>query len=291
MAANRNRRRRTSARSRQEGQKRSRLIATWVAGVAGTVVAAVLAGIATGWLNKIPGVNPDTSPTVASSSSAAEPGEPFTTNVTIDVDDCSTNWYVPKAAPDIDFPRPTPKQDGVIGDYGSGWDTFSAADDGIPASPSSVFLSVQGKTSTAVVLNRLEIRIVQRRPAPVGTILDNPCGGEFIYRWLAVDLDQNPPKVAARLDKVVIEADPPTLPQNRQPIRFPYKVSSTDPEVFKITAETVKCDCEWIAVLSWQSAGRNGTKIINNLGKPFRTVGRANARYQCDGLGIQCVVL
>jgi hypothetical protein len=194
-----------------------------VAGVAGTVVAAVLAGIATGWLNKIPGVNPDTSPTVASSSSAAEPGEPFTTTVEIDTGVCSTDWYVPKAAPDIDFPRPTPKQDGVIGDYGSGWDTFSAADDGIPASPSSVFLSVQGKTSTAVVLNRLEIRIVQRRPAPVGTILDNPCGGEFIYRWLAVDLDQNPPKVAARLDKVVIEADPPTLPQNRATDPFPLQ--------------------------------------------------------------------
>jgi len=291
MDTNKNRRRRTSARSRQEVQQRSRLVATWVAGIAATVVATVLAGIATGWLNRIPGVNPDTSPTVTSSSPVAEPGEPFTTDVAIDVDDCARDWYVPKVATDIDFSQPTRQQDGVIDNYGGGWDTFPAADDGIPASPSNVFLSVQGKTSTVVVLNRLDIRIVQRRFAPIGTILDNPCGGEFTYRWLAVDLDKHPPKVTARFDEVAIEGDPSVLPQNRQPIRFPYKISSTDPEVFQITAETVNCDCEWIAVLSWQSAGRNGTKIIDNLGEPFRTVGRANARYLCDGLGKQCAVL
>jgi len=253
-----------------------------VAGVAGTVVAAVLAGIATGWLNRIPGVNPNASPSVASSSSAAEPGEPFTTTVEIDTGVCSTDWYVPKAAPDIDFSRPTPKQGGLIEDYGSAWEEFSAADDGFPASPSNVFLSVQGKTFTAVVLNRLDIRVVRRSPATVGTILDNPCGDASAYRWLAVDLDKQPPKVTARLSEAVIESEPSALPQNQQPIRFPYIVSSTDPEVFQITAETVNCDCEWIAVLSWQSAGRNGTKIINNLGKPFRTVGRANTRYKCS---------
>ena len=78
MDTSRNERRRTSLRSRQERKQRSWLVATWVAGIVATVVATVLAGIVTGWLNRIPGVNPDTPPAVASSSSAAEPGEPFT---------------------------------------------------------------------------------------------------------------------------------------------------------------------------------------------------------------------
>ncbi len=80
MDTSRNGRRRTSLRSRQERKQRSRLVATWVAGIVATVVATVLTGIVTGWLNRIPGVNPDTPPAVASSSSVAEPGEPFTTN-------------------------------------------------------------------------------------------------------------------------------------------------------------------------------------------------------------------
>ena len=55
-------------------------VAAWGAGIAATVVATVLAGLVTGWLNRVPGINPNASPTVASSSSVAEPGEPFTTN-------------------------------------------------------------------------------------------------------------------------------------------------------------------------------------------------------------------
>jgi hypothetical protein len=281
MATRRNGLRKAPARSPQGAQPRSRFASAWVAGVAGTVVATVLAGIATGWLNRVPGLNPDT---------PADTSEPFTTSVEIDKDDCSTAWYVPKAPSDINFSGPIQQQDGTIKGYGNGWDSFTAAADGSPASPLTALLSIQGKTSTAVVINRLDIRTVQRRPAPNGTILGNPCGGALTYRWLAVDLDNIPPRITAELNKEYEKQHPEMSPQSRQSIQFPYKISSTDPEVFQIEAETVYCDCEWVAVLSWQSAGRSGTKIIDNHGKPFRTIGQANAHYQCDGLGRQCVM-
>jgi len=69
MVTNRNKHRRTFTKKR---------FAKWVAGIAAAVLTTVLTGIVAGWVNRIPGINPDTPPTVASSSSAAEPGEPFT---------------------------------------------------------------------------------------------------------------------------------------------------------------------------------------------------------------------
>jgi hypothetical protein len=263
-----------------------------VAAAAGAVLVAVVSGIATAWVGRIPFVNPPAEATVAPISTVASGARlPFTVASEISRADCETDLFTAKPPRDIDFSKPLRKPPELAGSdapYGWGWKVFPAADGAPNASPASVYVTVQGTTTTAVVLRSIDIRVVQRRIAPAGTILHNDCGGNITYRWLAVDLDKNPPHVNAVLDKSMVDVLPPASPKNREPIRFPYTVSSTDPEVFEIRATTVNCDCDWIAEMSWTSGGDSGVVTIRDGGKPFRTVGRANATAQCNGLGKEC---
>ena len=57
-------------------------------------------------------------------------------------------------------------------------------------------------------------------------------------------------------------------------VDFPYRVSDTELEVFHIVAYTSGCDCLWRANLQWSYRGKSGITVIDDDGKPFRTVGR-----------------
>ena len=52
---------------------------------------------------------------------------------------------------------------------------------------------------------------------------------------------------------------------------MPYRVSSEDPEVLLVNAETEACDCSWCLELDWSSQGRTGTVRVDDDGRPFRT--------------------
>lgn len=52
---------------------------------------------------------------------------------------------------------------------------------------------------------------------------------------------------------------------------FPYRVSSTDVEVFHIDAHVEGHDVTWYLELEWTSGGRSGTLRIDDRGEPFRT--------------------
>jgi hypothetical protein len=73
--------------------------------------------------------------------------------------------------------------------------------------------------------------------------------------------------------------------KDEKPVRFPYKVSQTDPEVFYIAVNTKKCDCTWIAELFWTTRGKNGSTIIDDNGRPFRVTSSGNSAsyYSNDG--------
>jgi hypothetical protein len=81
-----------------------------------------------------------------------------------------------------------------------------------------------------------------------------------------------------------VHARPPDAPVRGEPseaIDFPYRVSSSDPEVFHLYAVTEFCDCQWEARLRWTVAGEPGTTTIRNGERPFRTaaITRARERY------------
>ncbi|MGP4007543.1 helix-turn-helix domain-containing protein [Streptomyces sp. 4N124] len=128
-----------------------------------------------------------------------------------------------------------------------------------------VEISVQGRSSTAVVLEALRVRVVGRGEPVAGKAysMDQGCGGALSPRYFAVDLDINRP-IARPVDGGDENGPIPA-------VRMPYRVSSEDPEVLLVTATTKTCDCRWFLELDWSSQGRSGTVRIDDHGRPFRT--------------------
>ncbi|MEV7073707.1 helix-turn-helix transcriptional regulator [Streptomyces sp. NPDC093990] len=128
-----------------------------------------------------------------------------------------------------------------------------------------VQISVQGRDSTAVVLEDLRVRVVSRGTPAQGNsyAMEQGCGGALTPRQFSVDLDK---------DRPIARSQPGNDGGNVIPaVRMPYRVSSQDPEVLLVTAETETCDCAWYLELDWSSQGRTGTVRVDDRGRPFRT--------------------
>ncbi|MFD5080475.1 helix-turn-helix domain-containing protein [Streptomyces sp. NPDC058371] len=130
-----------------------------------------------------------------------------------------------------------------------------------------VEISVQGRTSAAVVLEALRVRVVGRAtPLPYNAFrMDNGCGGALTPRSFDVDLDKDRPIARS----VAGNDSGTTIPA----MRLPYRVSVEDPEVLLVNARTENCDCRWYLELDWSAQGRTGTTRIDDGGRPFRTSG------------------
>ncbi|QKW48957.1 transcriptional regulator [Streptomyces buecherae] len=130
-----------------------------------------------------------------------------------------------------------------------------------------VEVTVAGRSSRAVVLRGLQVRVVGRQ-APLAWpafAMENGCGGSLTPRAFSVDLDMARP-LAKPTDGYDGQRPLPA-------VRFPYRVSATDPEVLRVNARTVACDCQWYLELDWVSGDRQGTVRIDDGGRPFRTSG------------------
>ncbi len=66
---------------------------------------------------------------------------------------------------------------------------------------------------------------------------------------------------------------------------FPYSVSESDPEVFKVNAHTSGHDVSWYLELEWSSGARQGTVRVDDHGKPFRTSASRDSSYYAYPLG------
>lgn len=205
---------------------------------------------------------------------------PFTVVAEVNDNHCGNGWFVQAAPSALEFPLRS-----IPGSLH--WRSYPPAAGGHSASPTSVTLTVQGRTRQTVVLTGLDIEVRKRRPAPKGVVLNDACGDLGAFRWVAVDLDASPPQVTPKFEGFILDMiGKENVPvQNRKPIRFPYHVNSVKPETFLMSAQTVACDCSWVAVLTWQSGDRSGRYVIDDAGSPFRTVGRRNATHTCSSDG------
>ncbi|WP_225891021.1 helix-turn-helix domain-containing protein [Streptomyces dioscori] len=163
--------------------------------------------------------------------------------------------YVIRKDPGQVPPPPAPQDAG----------TWAATQGAVHGRETNVEISVQGRTSTAVVLTDLRVRVVGRTAPDPGTVyaMDQGCGGSITPRSFAVDLDKDRP-----IARAVPGNDTGTpIPA----VRMPYRVSASDPEVLLVTAQTENCGCDWYLELDWSSEGRTGTARIDDHGRPFRT--------------------
>ncbi|MEU5070907.1 helix-turn-helix domain-containing protein [Streptomyces asoensis] len=144
---------------------------------------------------------------------------------------------------------------------------WASAQGAVHGRETDVEITVQGRTSTAVVLTALRVRVVGRAAPLPGVVyaMEQGCGGDLTERYFAVDLDKDRPVARSVAGN---DAGTP-IPA----VSLPYRVSSTDPEVLLVTARTATCACDWYLELDWSSQGRTGTVRVDDHGRPFRTSG------------------
>ncbi|MFF4842458.1 transcriptional regulator [Streptomyces collinus] len=145
--------------------------------------------------------------------------------------------------------------------------SWAATQGAVHGHQTMVQISVQGKSSTAVVLTALRVRVVSRGTPVAGTAyaMEQGCGGDLTPREFSVNLDVDRPIAHPRPGNDAGKALPA--------VRFPYRVSAGDPEVLLVTATTDVYDCAWYLELDWSSQGRSGTVRVDDHGRPFRTSG------------------
>lgn len=146
-------------------------------------------------------------------------------------------------------------------------DAWAGSQNAVHGEQTMIEISVQGKTSTAVVLKALRVRVVGRSAPAGGTVytMDQGCGGALTPRYFDVDLDKDRP--------IARPADGNDTGVTIPAMRLPYRVSAEDPEVLLVDARTKNCDCSWYLELDWSSQDRTGTVRIDDHGRPFRTTG------------------
>ncbi|MFG2364422.1 helix-turn-helix domain-containing protein [Streptomyces mirabilis] len=176
---------------------------------------------------------------------------------------CGYDYVIEKEPTQV--PPPPVEQDAGV---------WAATQGAVPGRQTMVQISMQGKSSTAVVLEALRVRIVSRGTPVTGNAyaMGQGCGGDLAPRDFSVNLDINRPIPHARA------------------VQFPYRVSAEDPEVLLVTAATETYDCTWYLELDWSSQGRTGTVRIDDHGRPFRTSsikGLSHYWYGTNGHGVR----
>ncbi|MFE2055476.1 helix-turn-helix domain-containing protein [Streptomyces sp. NPDC059446] len=164
-------------------------------------------------------------------------------------------YYLLDQEPD-DVPPPPPPQDT------RGW---ARALGGVDGGDMKLELTVQGTSGEAVVLNGLHVRVLGRDAglARSAFSMGNGCGSGITPRSFEIDLDDSRPR-----SKPVAGTDGDTAVPAKD---FPYRVSSTDVEVFNLDAHVEGHDVTWYLELEWTSGGRSGVLRVDDGGKPFRT--------------------
>ncbi|MFJ9559060.1 helix-turn-helix domain-containing protein [Streptomyces fuscichromogenes] len=168
---------------------------------------------------------------------------------------CDHDYVIDKQPAQVP-PPPAPQDAGA----------WAATQNAVHGGDTIVEVSVQGRSSTAVVLEDLRVRVVGRTaPAPgIAYSMADGCGGGLTPRYFDVNLDKDRP-----IARPVAGEGPDG--RTVSTMHLPYRVSATDPEVLRVNASTVGCDCRWYLELDWSSQGRSGTVRVDDHGQPFRT--------------------
>ncbi|MBD9701282.1 helix-turn-helix domain-containing protein [Streptomyces sp. ID01-12c] len=202
-----------------------------------------------------------TQPPATQPSKTAPADLPLTWNVDALVWDkgCDHDYVIDK--PTARVPPPPLQQDAEA------WASSLGA---VHGRQTKVRISVQGRSSAAVVLEALHVRVVSRGTPVDGNAysMGQGCGSDLTPRRFTVDLDEDRP--AARPKDGANGADGGrVIPA----VRFPFRVSAEDPEVLDVDATTQTYDARWYLELDWSSQGRAGTIRIDDDGRPFHTTG------------------
>jgi transcriptional regulator with XRE-family HTH domain len=185
-------------------------------------------------------------------------------------DEPCDRWYLSDRAPSSVPAPPEP----------NGTTAWAARLGAIPAGHRLLELTVQTTGDQPVVLHALYVHARRTGPAPHWSAFNMGigCGGGIIPASFAVDLDAPAPRPkpvpGSRGDTTVPAA------------AFPFQLSRNQPQVLDIDASTKDGDVSWTLELLWSRGSTQGTLVVDDHGRPFRTAGAVGAPrylYQLGG--------
>lgn len=119
-----------------------------------------------------------------------------------------------------------------------------------------LIITLEARPTRAVVLDGIRPVVDLRQPprrACFG-LTANYAAGVVPPRMFTLDLDPE---------------DPALLKAENELADFPFKISTTDVEQFRVTISATEAEVSFRLELDWTCAGRTGTTVIDNDGKPF----------------------
>ncbi|MFI5497478.1 hypothetical protein ACIA5E_00350 [Nocardia asteroides] len=130
-----------------------------------------------------------------------------------------------------------------------------------------------------VTLQDLDIKVVERKPGLVGTLVyPTSSGGSKWGRYVTMNVDTDPPTVVESRSGVKTEFGD----LRAEPMQFPYDLTAASSELFLVWARTHQY-VRWQIRLRWSTKTRSGETIIDNHGKPFEVsypgTGSASCAY------------
>ena len=157
------------------------------------------------------------------------------------------------------------------GDFEQGRYAWAHAQGGVDALQSLVRFVVRGETEQPVVLLGLRVEIVERAPPLEGTLVSYfGQGAPAAVRFFEIDLDDGQPRAKFIGD------------DEQEATLFPFRVSSSELEIFDVIARSLRSDVSWRLRLDYVAKGEQGTTTIDDRGKPFRTT----APHDANSLGL-----
>lgn len=130
--------------------------------------------------------------------------------------------------------------------------------------PALISLTLQAKTSQAVVVTGLRMKILSTEPLPESGLMVRPdgCGGPMAPRQFQVGLAKSPVSVD------------PVAPDGGELVDFPLKVSDSDPEELELLLDPGNRDIRFTVAVEWVADGEDGSTVLDNDGKGYRVLGK-----------------
>ena len=128
-------------------------------------------------------------------------------------------------------------------------------------SKTGVVLIVQGESNKALILRSMEIVEVERRPVDPDAVVLTTCapeGGLVVQRLFDLAFDRDRARVTSR------PGTDPFDEGNVDPaVKFPFRISESDPEYFVFFVRGPNCLCGWRLAINWSSGGKSGQLIVD----------------------------
>ncbi|MFD5748164.1 hypothetical protein [Streptomyces sp. NPDC127033] len=129
--------------------------------------------------------------------------------------------------------------------------------------PAELSLTLQAKTSQAVVVTGVEIKVVSDRAVPSsGLVVYGECGGGMTPRPFDVNLARTP-----------VPVRPVAPAKGDEAVDFPFKVVDSDPEQLTLQLRPGERDIRFTVEVEWVADGEHGSKVLDNDGQGFRVMG------------------